>query len=350
MFSPSPRLDGKSLAFFFRQLGMLLTSGVPLVQAWKLLTSDMKKKRRQALHTAALHMEQGIRPSLAMSRCQAFPTLACRLIEAGEQTGNLDTICQVLADFYTRAEKDRRVFFEALAYPVFLLACLLLLMTGAVFFIIPVFVDMMAQMDVAVPKGTQYLLSVCGWLRRHGIYIPLGISLTSFFLGRAWLDDTYRLAMERAVLRIPGIQSLFLAWAWQRFSRILAVQLSAGIPLLECLSGAGAVVPSLSFQNYVRRLRFRLERGQTFSRAVHDSPYGTAYIETMLTVGEMTGKYDDALTAIALYYDSRLRRWAAGMQRWLGPFVLILVGVFMGFLLFSLLLPLLDMASSVVTS
>ena len=226
MFSPSPRLDGKSLAFFFRQLGMLLTSGVPLVQAWKLLTSDMKKKRRQALHTAALHMEQGIRPSLAMRRCQAFPTLACRLIEAGEQTGNLDTICQVLADFYTRAEKDRRVLFGALAYPAFLLACLLLLMTGAVFFIIPVFVDMMAQMNVAVPKGTQYLLSVCGWLRRHGIYIPLGISLMSFFLVRAWRDDTYRLAMEKAVLRVPGVQSLFLAWAWQRFSRILAVQLS----------------------------------------------------------------------------------------------------------------------------
>ena len=223
-------------------------------------------------------------------------------------------------------------------------------MTGAVFFIIPVFVDMMAQMNVAVPKGTQYLLSVCGWLRRHGIYIPLGISLMSFFLVRAWRDDTYRLAMEKAVLRVPGVQSLFLAWAWQRFSRILAVQLSGGIPLLECLSGAGSVVPSLSFQNYVRCLRFRLERGQTFSQAVHDSPYGTAYIETMLTVGEMTGKYDDALTAIAVYYDSRLRRWAAGLQRWLGPFVLIIVGVFMGFLMFSLLLPLLDMASSVVTS
>lgn len=350
MFSSSPRLDGKSLAFFFRQLGMLLTSGVPLVRAWKLLTPDMTKKRRQALQTAALHMEQGVRPSLAMTRSRAFPALACRLIEAGEQTGNLDTICQVLADFYTRADKDRRLLFEALAYPAFLLACLLLLMTGAVFFIIPVLVDMMAQMNVTVPKGTQYLLLVCDGLRQKGIYIPLVISLTIFFLGRAWRDDAYRLAMEKAALRIPGIQSLFLVWAWQRFSRILAVQLSGGIPLLDCLSGAGAVVPSLLFQNYVRLLRFRLERGQTFSQAVHDSPYGTAYIETMLTVGEMTGKYDDALGAVAAYYDSRLRRWAAGLQRWLGPFVLLLVGIFMGFLMFSLLLPLLDMASSVVTS
>lgn len=350
MFSPSPRLDGKSLAFFFRQLGMLLTSGVPLVQAWKLLTADMKKKRRQALHTAALHMEQGIRPSLAMSRCQAFPSLACRLIEAGEQTGNLDTICLVLADFYTRADKDRRVLFEALAYPVFLLVCLLLLMTGAVFFIIPVFVDMMAQMNVMVPKGTQYLLAVCDWFRQNGIYIPLVISVTTFFFMQAWRDDTHRLTMEKAIIRLPGVRSLFLTWSWQRFSRILAVQLSGGIPLLECLSGAGAVVPSLLFQSYVRYLRFCLERGQTFSQAIHGSPYGTAYIETMLTVGEMTGKYDDALASIATYYDSRLRRWAAGLQQWLGPFVLGIVGVFMGFLMFSLLLPLLDMASSVVTS
>ena len=64
----------------------------------------MKKPRRKALQIAALHMEQGVRPSLAMTRCQAFPALACRLIEAGEQTGSLDTLCHVLADFYTRAK------------------------------------------------------------------------------------------------------------------------------------------------------------------------------------------------------------------------------------------------------
>ena len=196
----------------------------------------------------------------------------------------------------------------------------------------------------------QWLLAACDWFRRRGIYIPLIISVTTFFLVQAWRDDRHRLAMEKTIVRLPGVRSLFLVWSWQRFSRILAVQLSGGIPLLECLDGAGAVVPSRLFQTYVGHLRLRLEQGQTFSQAVQGSPYGTAYIETMLTVGEMTGKYDDALGAIAAYYDSRLRRWAAGMQRWLGPIVLLIVGIFMGFLMFSLLLPLLDMASSVVTS
>lgn len=350
MFTSSPRLNEKDLAFFFQQLGVLITSGIPLVQAWNLLSLEMKGRRRQALQLAVLQMERGVSPSLAMSRCKAFPILACRLIKTGEQTGSLDAACLVLADFYARADKDRRALREAIAYPAFLLACLLCLLIGSAFFILPVFVDMMAQMNVPVPKGTQYLLAACDWVRHKGLFVLFFVSAAMLLFHRAWQTDPYRLMLEKGLVSLPGVRPLFLVWAWQRFSRVLAVQLSGGIPLLECLSGAGAVVPSHLFQSYVRRLCFLLERGQTFSQAVHGSPYGTAYMETMLTVGEMTGKYDDALEAAAAYYDSRLRRWSVCLQRWLGPMVLLVVGVFMGFLMFSLLLPLLDMASTAVTS
>ena len=79
------------LAFFFRQLATLIGSGIPLVQAWQLLMADMPGRYRRPLHLAALQMEQGVCPSQAMDQCRAFPELACRLIRAGEQTGNLDT-------------------------------------------------------------------------------------------------------------------------------------------------------------------------------------------------------------------------------------------------------------------
>lgn len=118
--------------------------------------------------------------------------------------------------------------------------------------------------------------------------------------------------MEKAVLRVP-IDPVLI------FGVGLAALRPLSRPVVRWKSLIGMSVRRrlrrtvFSFQNYVRCLRFRLERGQTFSQAVHDSPYGTAYIETMLTVGEMTGKYDDALTAITVYYDNRLRRWAAGL-------------------------------------
>ncbi|WP_417095505.1 type II secretion system F family protein, partial [Megasphaera sp.] len=109
------------------------------------------------------------------------------------------------------------------------------------------------------------------------------------------------------------------------------------------------VVPSCLFRQYVWQARLLLERGCAFSQAVHAGRFGTPYVETMLAVGEMTGTYDEALASIAVYYGSRLQLLAGRIRRWLGPVVLLLTGALMGVLILCFLLPLLDMASSIVT-
>ena len=343
------RLPVTLLAFFFRQLATLVGSGIPLVQAWQLLMADMPGRYRRPLHLAALQMEQGVCPSQAMDQCRAFPELACRLIRAGEQTGNLEGLCRVLADFYETKGKERRLLVQALAYPAFLLVCLILLTAGACLFIIPVFTDMMDQMAVPLPKGTQYLLAVMGALRHYGIYGLAGLTVGLLVLRWAWQQAEWRLELERQFFRLPWLQTWVLVWAWQRFSQILAVHLAGGIPLLDSLPEAAAVVPSRLFRQYILQARLLLERGCAFSQAVHAGRFGTPYVETMLAVGEMTGRYDEALASISRYYGSRLQQLAGRLQRWLGPVVLLLTGVLMGFLILCFLLPLLDMASSVVT-
>lgn len=324
-------------------------SGIPLVQAWQLLLSDMPGACRPSLHLAALQMEQGVCPSQAMRQSQAFPDLACRIIRAGEQTGNLEGLCQVLADFYERKGRERRLLVQAVAYPVFLLVCLAALTAGACLFIIPVFTDMMVQMAVPLPKGTQYVLALFDGLRQYGLYGLAGLCCALIALRWAWQRDEWRLRLERHIVRFPGMASWFLIWAWQRFSQILAVQLAGGIPLLDCLSEAAAVVPSCLFRQYVWQARLLLERGCAFSQAVHAGRFGTPYVETMLAVGEMTGTYDEALASIAVYYGSRLQLLSGRIRRWLGPVVLLLTGALMGVLILCFLLPLLDMASSIVT-
>ncbi len=337
------------LAFFFRQLAVLIGSGIPLVQAWQLLMTDMPGRYRQSLHLAALQMEQGVCPSQAMSQCRAFPDLACRIIRAGEQTGNLEGLCAILADFYEHKGKERRLLIQALAYPAFLLVCLLLLTAGTCLFIVPVFTDMMVQMAVPLPVGTQYVLAVFNGLRQYGFYGLAGLSLGLLVLRWAWQQAGWRLKLERQAFRLPWIQTWALVWAWQRFSQILAVQLAGGIPLLDSLPEAAAVVPSRLFRQYVLQARLLLERGCAFSQAVHAGRFGTPYVETMLAVGEMTGQYDEALASISFYYSGRLRQLAGRIQRWIGPIMLLLTGALMGVLILCFLLPLLDMASHIVT-
>ena len=281
MIRPPRRLSAAMLALFFRQLAVLVGSGIPLVQAWQLLLSDMPGACRPSLHLAALQMEQGVCPSQAMRQSQAFPDLACRIIRAGEQTGNLEGLCQVLADFYERKGRERRFLVQAVAYPVFLLVCLAALTAGACLFIIPVFTDMMVQMAVPLPKGTQYVLALFDGLRQYGLYGLAGLCCALIALRWAWKRDEWRLRLERQIVRFPGMASWFLIWAWQRFSQILAVQLAGGIPLLDCLSEAAAVVPSCLFRQYVWQARLLLERGCAFSQAVHAGRFGTPYVETI---------------------------------------------------------------------
>ena len=323
----SHRLSAAMLAFFFRQLAVLVGSGIPLVQAWQLLLTDMPGSCRRSLYLAALQMEQGICPSQAMQQSRVFPDLACRIIRAGEQTGNLEGLCQVLADFYETQEKERRLFIQAVAYPAFLLA----------------------QMAVPLPKGTQCVLALFDGLRQYGLCGLAGMLCTLAGLHWAWQRERWRLKMERKIFCLPGIQSWFLIWAWQRFSQILAVQLAGGIPMLDSLPEATAVVPSRLFRQYLLQARLLLERGCAFSQAVHAGRFGTPYVETMLSVGEMTGTYDEAMASISTYYRSRLQQLAGRIQRWLGPAVLLLTGALMGVLILCFLLPLLDMASSIVT-
>lgn len=349
MVFSSPRLSLVILAFFFRQLGLLVRSGIPLIQAWQLLMTDMPARCRKPLHLAALQMEQGVCPSQAMRSCQAFPDLACRIIRAGEQTGNLEGLCRVLAAYYEDLGQERRLLLQALAYPVFLLVCLVLMTAGTCLFIVPVFVDMMDQMAVPLPKGTQWLLAAVQGVRHYGIFGLAGLLGGAAILGRAWQQESWRLTLERQLFRLPWLRNWFRVWAWQRFSQILAVQLAGGIPLLDSLPEAAAVVPSRLFRQYVWQVRLLLERGHPLSQAVHAGRFGTPYVETMLAVGEMTGNYDEALASIAVYYGSRLRQLAGRIQRWLGPVVLLLTGALMGLLILCFLLPLLDMASSIVT-
>lgn len=188
-----------------------------------------------------------------------------------------------------------------------------------------------------------------GALRHYGIYGLAGLTVGLLVLRWAWQQAKWRLELERQFFRLPWLQTWVLVWAWQRFSQILAVQLAGGIPLLDSLPEAAAVVPSRLFRQYILQARLLLERGCAFSQAVHAGRFGTPYVETMLAVGEMTGRYDEALASISRYYGSRLQQLAGRLQRWLGPVVLLLTGALMGFLILCFLLPLLDMASSVVT-
>ena len=342
---PKP-FSAEELSFIFKQLGAITEAGVVFVQAFQLLLYDIRqKKRRQLMNGAIAHMERGKPLSEAVEQTGLFPPLACRILQAGERAGNLEEMLRLLGEYYEQAHKQRRLLAEALAYPIFLCLCLAVFIFISCFFVIPVFEEMFLQMNMPLPEATQFVLDGIHTVRTYGWGLAILFFLPLVLTAASRRSSLLRLTLEENFFRVGFMRKVCLIVCWQRFSRIAAMQVQCGITVLEALEDGVSVVPSFWFKQALKRIADQLERGESFSSAVRKSAVQTPYVETLLLVGETTGRYDQAFSSIAAYYQWRIQYWTAFAQGLLGPVVLLAVGSFIGLLIICLLLPMLDMAT-----
>lgn len=345
----SSALSYTMLSFLFRQLHTMIHTGIPFIDAWRLLLQDIQpRSKRLRMERAAVSMERGASLAVSMEQTMLFPVLACQMVQAGEQGGQLEEILLLLSEYYEYAQKQQQMLFSSLAYPIFLIVCTFSLCIGAVWFILPVFESMFVQMALPLPPPTQYLLHAASSIRAYSWCIAVCIVFVIVGIPLLYRYPSWELKMEEILLRISWIRSWWLMVCWQRFSQVLAIQLGSGIPLLQAMQDTAKMIPSRWFRQCMKRTGYRLENGTAFSLAVRQGGFGTPYIETMLQVSEMTGRYEENLMSIAAYYRWRLERRVAVMQQCMGPAVLLVAGIGIGVLVLCLLLPLFDMATSIV--
>ena len=347
-FRSSPVLTDKECAFLFGQTGLLLKAGIPLTEAWQLISRRLKNRRkRQAVAGCITAMESGKRAAESMQDSGAFPQTACSLVQAGEHSGHMEDMTELLASYYERLCDERSQLRNMMIYPTFLFVCINILFFGALVFVIPVFSDLFAETGVPLPKSTQMLLAAGNFLCRYGLFLIGAAVMTGILIYKLLQRRRYRERREELLWRIGRIRTFFLIWSWQRFSMILAVQLSGGIPIISALGDALSAVPSEVFKGHIVRTIHCLENGMSFSTAVKSGRFGTSYVETMLRVGESTGDYDRVLRTVSAYYGKRLRETSTAIRKAAEPLMLVLTGIVTGFLVTALLLPLLDMITAV---
>lgn len=347
-FRSSSILTDKECAFLFGQTGLLLKAGIPLTEAWHLISRRLKNRRkRQAVEGCITAMESGKRAAESMQDSGAFPQTACSLVQAGEHSGHMEDMTELLASYYERLCDERSQLRNMMIYPTFLFVCINILFFGALVFVIPVFSDLFAETGVPLPQSTRMLLAAGNFLCRYGPFLIGAAVMTGILIYKLLQRRRYREKIEELLWRIGRIRIFFLIWSWQRFSMILAVQLAGGIPIISALGDALSAVPSEVFKGHIVRTIRCLENGMSFSTAVKSGRFGTSYVETMLRVGESTGEYDRVLRTVSAYYGKRLRETSTAIRKAAEPLMLVLTGIVTGFLVTALLLPLLDMITAV---
>jgi general secretion pathway protein F len=343
------RVSPQEIAVFTRQLGTLLTAGIPLAEGLGALAeqSDNKKFERTL---AGIRQKVNEGSSLAETLAAhptLFPDLYVNMVRSGEAAGNLDAVLMRLAEFLDTQLALRSKVSGALTYPIIMMVLGSLVMGVLLVVVVPQITSVFDDMGKTLPWNTRLLITVSTVAGGYWwVLIPAGIGGTLGF--RRWARTPRgRGILDRAKLRLWLIGPLVRFVASARFARTLATMLSAGVPVLTALEITKKVLNNTVLEKVVEEARDAIREGESIAATLKKSGQFPSMMVHMIAVGERSGQLETMLENVAAAYEREVDGKVARLTTILSPAIIVTMAVVVVFIVFSILTPILDMQNFV---
>ncbi|NNM43557.1 MAG: type II secretion system F family protein [Chlamydiae bacterium] len=342
-------LKSDVLLSFTRDLSQLLKAGLPLYES--LLTIEEKYQRTKS-HAIFLDLCDCLKNGLSLSSAlkkypDSFDEIYISLVHAGEQTGSLHTIYEQLTMLITKAQKLRKQLVSALIYPAFLGSFCLVVVFSLMFFVVPSMKDLFEGRQVHAL--TQAVLSLSSFLisNSYTLLFSTLFLLTSASLGLR--QKVTKIYMQKIFFSISIFRKVALRISFVRFCRTLSILLCGGIPMIKALQLSKKVIKYQALKDVITQAEKHLEEGKPLSTLFKSSPLVPSMVSRMVATAEETGSMPAMLQSIADIYEDELEKDIQQFTTLLQPCLLLLLGVIVGMVLLSILLPLTDVSSFLST-
>jgi general secretion pathway protein F len=340
------RVSSKEVAIVTRQLSTLLGAGIPLVQSLSVLVNQTKNPLlRKTLAQIREQITEGKSLTESMSDFpRIFPPFYLNMVRAGEASGTINLVLERLADFSENQQALFNKIRSALAYPVIMFfigsAVIFLLMT----FVVPKITGIFAEMHQTLPAITIILIAVSNFLKSFWwLLLLLLVAAISVFKYLVAGTTTGRHMWDSFRLKAPVWGSVNRKIAIARFSRTLATLLQSGVPLLTAMDIVRNVVNNVLIGEAVDIARKEVEEGQGLSGPLAQSGIFPPMVIEMVAVGEQSGTLEKMLNRVATAYETETQSDIMVMTSLLEPVMILVMGLLVGFIVISILLPIFEM-------
>lgn len=332
----------KDLAILSRQFASMTAAGLTLLRSLAILGEQTEKpKLREAIDTIASDVQNGVTLSTAMSRHpEHFPSLMINMIRAGETGGFLDDALARIARMYEADASLRAKIKSAMTYPVIVLVFSMLLGTGVLIFIVPVFEKMFRQLGGQLPLPTQVMVTLS-----HSMWFVGPLFLIACAVGiRVYrkavrTSPAFRLKVDRLKLRLPVFGTLFTKLAISRWARNLSTLLSVGVPIMRALEIVGGAAGNAVVAEAMTDVRAAVRSGAPISKPLALQPLFPRMVVQMIEVGEQTGQTAEMLDKVGDFYDEEVATATESLSSALEPLMVVLLGAVIGVMVVCLYLP-----------
>ncbi|EMC0408964.1 type II secretion system F family protein [Vibrio fluvialis] len=342
------RVKTKDITILTRQLATMLTTGVPIVQALKLVGDNHRKaEMKSILAQITKGVEAGTPISKAMRTASThFDALYVDLIQTGEQSGNLAEVFERLATYREKSEQLRAKVIKALIYPSMVILVALGVSYLMLTMVIPEFESMFKGFGAELPWFTQQILKLSHGVQAYSAAAFI-VSLGLVFGIKTARKKSFvvRLKTSQLSLRFPIIGGVLAKAAIAKFSRTLATSFSAGIPILASLKTTAKTAGNVHFETAIQDVHRHTAAGMPMYIAMRNTQAFPEMVLQMVMIGEESGKLDDMLNKVATIYEFEVDNTVDNLGKILEPLIIVFLGIVVGGLVVAMYLPIFNLMS-----
>jgi type II secretory pathway component PulF len=336
----------KQKILFTKQLAVLLKSGVPLLQALELLIEQFHGTLRSILIKVKDDIKEGVSFADALGKYpKIFDAIFVQLVKAGEATGKLDTILERLTVYLERREAIAKRVSDALRYPLIQLGMAFLVVVILMVYVVPKMAANFSKGKQELPTPTKILLALSNFMVDH--FIILIIMLVAAFLAfQYWRKTDYGARkIDEIILRLPLIKYFAKTNAVVQFSYTLGILLEGGVSLPQALDIVIKIIDNRVLADTLREARDKIIKQGNIAQYLKQTNIFPPIAIHLINTGEQSGQLDAMLLTVGKSYEEELGELTDSLTAFIGPVLLIVMALIVGFIVIAIALPLMKMSS-----
>jgi type IV pilus assembly protein PilC len=343
----------KDMIIFSRQLATLLEARLALNNALKILSEQTQNK---ALKTGILQVTEDIDAGLSFSQAMArqtsiFPDYYIEMVRAAEVTGNMSEVSGFLADYVEKEAELAGKASSAMLYPAIVLALFVVVAFILLTFVYPSLGSVFAENGVQLPWYTQVLLNTGNFLAKWWLLVIAGVAVLGFVVVDYFQTPEGKALVDDAKITLPIMKKVYTPVIMARFGNSAALLVHGGVPIAQSMEIIGHMVDNTLYRDVIHQVAEDVRQGLLLSQAIAKHPrFFPELVPQMVAVGETTGKVEDMFMRLAGIYTREADTVTGNLVELIQPIMMIGMGIMVGLLFASILIPIYSLTANIGNS
>lgn len=350
LFGKGKKIKPMDIALFTRQLATMMSAGVPLLQAFDIIGEGFDNPNMRKM-VDDIKQDVAAGNSLANSlrkQPQYFDDLYCNLVDAGEQSGALETLLDRVATYKEKTEALKKKIKKAMTYPAAVIVVAVIVSAILLIKVVPQFQSVFEGFGAQLPAFTLMVIAISEVLQEWWLLVLGGLFVLAFVLRHFYKkSEKFRDAVDRGLLKIPLIGSILYKSAIARYARTLATTFAAGVPLVDALDSVAGATGNVVFRNAVEKIKGDVSTGMQLNFSMRTTGVFSSMAIQMTAIGEESGSLDEMLSKVATFYEEEVDNMVDNLTTLMEPMIMAVLGVLVGGLIIAMYLPIFQLGNVV---